>query len=258
MIRLGLCSGAFLTLGTKEIVDAAKGAGLDAIEWAADAHVRPGDSGLAVETMMATLRAGMTIASYASLYRAGSEDEGFRRFDALLETASAMYAPNLRLYSASMAAVAKGTGTPDGLPDALRRLGDRAATRGVTLCLSLGRNTCSEDYPAALALVARAAHPFVRLAWEDLPSSSGEGASAALEKAGRDAALVIARCVDRDGKARGVAGGEADWRRRIAAFKRSELDPKMGSFVLIGSASDAAALEAEARALKAIVKEIEA
>jgi len=256
MIRIGLCSGALLALGTDEIIKAAKDAGLDAIEWSADAHIRPGDARVAVETMMATLRAGLTLSSYASIYRAGSDDEGLGRFQALLDTASAMYAPNLRIFAPTKAAGQKLAVA--GLAGELRRLGDKAAVRGVTVCMSLGRNTWLDDYPAALALVARAAHPFVRLAWEDLPASSGEEASVALEKAGADVALVIARCVDRAGRAIGIAGSDDEWRRRMAAFKRSERDPKMGSFALIGSAQDAEALAVEARALRSLVKEIEA
>lgn len=237
-----------------EIVETAATAGLDAIEWAADAHIRPGDLKTAEETMMATLRAGMTIASYASLYRAGSEDEGHERFKALLETAHYLYAPNLRVFAPPRPP--RGAKTAVDLPGKLRALGDLAAARGISLCLSLGRNTLLDDYPAALALVSEARHPFVKLAWEDLPDSRPEGATAALEAAGRDIALVIARCVDRDGRALGIAEGEAAWKRRIASFKLSELDPKMGSFVLIGSSPGVEALVAEAAALRAIVKEI--
>jgi 3-dehydroshikimate dehydratase len=255
MIRLGLCSGAFLALETKEIVAAAQKAGLDAIEWAADAHIRPGDLRTAEETMMATLRAGMTIASYASLYRAGSEDEDLKRFEALLDTAFYLYAPNLRIFAPPRASALKGT--PDGLAGELRRLGDKAAARGITLCLSLGRHSCLDDYPPALALAAEAAHPFVKLAWEDLPDSSRERASAALEKAGGNIALVIARCVDREGRALGIKAGDADWKRRISAFKRSERDPKMGSFALVASAPDVESLVSEVSALRGIVKEVE-
>jgi 3-dehydroshikimate dehydratase len=254
MIRLGLCSGAFLACGTLEIVENAATAGLDAIEWAADAHIRPGDLKTAEETMMATLRAGMTIASYASLYRAGSEDEGHERFKALLETAHYLYAPNLRVFAPPRPP--RGGKMPADLSGKLRALGDMAAARGITLCLSLGRHTCLDGYPAALALVAEAGHPFVKLAWEDLPDTPSGDATEALESRGKDVALVIARCVDRDGRALGIVEGDADWKRRIASFKGSEADPKMGSFVLIGSSSGAQGLAAEAAALRALVKEI--
>lgn len=260
VIRLGLCSGAFLASSADEVVAIAKVARLDAMEWAADAHIRPGDTKSAERVMMATLRADMTLSSYASIYRACSEDKEIAKFKALLATASAMYAPNLRIYAPAAAPVRKGLlnrGREEVIAGELRRLGDTAAARGVTVCLSLGKNTMLEGYAAALSLAARTAHPFIRLALEDLPSATDEAATAAIEEAGVNAALLIARCVDRDGRAIGIEGSSAEWAKRIAAFRRSEQDPKMGSFVLIGSARDAEGLAAEAAALRAIVAELE-
>ncbi len=260
MIRLGLCSGAFLASGADEVIALAKAARLDAMEWAADAHIRPGDTKVAEGVMMATLRADMTLSSYASIYRACSEDKEIPKFKALLATASAMYAPNLRIFAPAAEPMRKGLlgrGREEVIAGELRRLGDAAAARGVTVCLSLGKNTMLDGYPAALALAARTAHPFVRLALEDLPAAPGKAATAAIEEAGPNAALLIARCVDPDGRAIGIEDSLAEWAKRIAAFKRSEQDPKMGSFVLIGSARDAEGLAAEAAALRAIVAEVE-
>lgn len=234
----------------------AKAARLEAMEWAADAHIRPGDAKAAERVMMATLRADMTLSSYASIYRACSEDKELARFKALLATASAMYAPNLRIFAPEAGPARKGLlgkGSEEKTVGELRRLGDAAAARGITVCLSMGKHTMLDAYPAALSLAARTAHPFVRLAWEDLPSEPEEAATSALEEAGGDAALLIARCVDRDGRPRGIDGSAEEWKKRIAAFRRSERDPKMGSFILIGSAPDAEGLAAEAAALRAIV-----
>lgn len=260
MLRLGLCSGACLSLAVDEVIGLAKTSRLEAMEWAADAHVRPGDSKLAERVMMATLRADMTISSYASIYRACSEEHDIPKFKALLATASAMYAPNLRIYApaATMARTGLlGRGREEVVAGELRRLGDEAASRGVTVCLSLGKNTMLDGYSAALSLVSRTDHPFVRLAWEDLPASPDAEATKAVEEAESKAALLIARCVDRDGAAIGIDGRFAEWRKRIAAFKRAERDPKMGSFILIGSARDAAGLTSEVSALRALIDEIE-
>jgi hypothetical protein len=252
MILLGLCSGAFLALCVDEVISTARQAELDAIEWAADAHIQPGDSKTAERAMMATLRAGLTISSYASLYRACSEGKRLKRFEALLETASALYVPILRIFAPSRDTSGKSFDEAQ-IAGELRRLGDSAAAHGITICLSMSKSSSIDNYAAALSLVAAADHPFIRLAWEDLSSEPPETATKALEKAGKNAALLIARCVDRNGKAVGIAKTTSEWRRRIALFKRAELDPKMGSFVLIGSAQDPAALTAEARVLREII-----
>jgi hypothetical protein len=227
MIRLGLCSGACITRDIESVIAVALAARLEAIEWAADVHIGAADVKGAENAMMATLIAGLTTASYATLYRAGSEEDDFSHFDSLLHIASILQAPIMRLFA----------GAEDrSLVSVLGRLGDRAAERGITLCLSMSRGTCLDGYDRALRLTREVDHDFVRLAWEDLPGAASRSASTALELAGPIAALVIARCSSRDGRPVAIAADEEAWLERISAFKRSELDPKMGSFVLLGAA----------------------
>ncbi len=265
MIRLGLCSGACITRDMKSVISVASAAKLDAVEWAADLHIGPDDIHAAEEAMMATLQAGLTTASYATLYRAGAEGGNFCRFDALLRIASVMQAPIMRIFASGRGLwpETKAQGEDKSLAElaaALGRLGDRAAERGITLCLSMGRGTSLDRYDRAARLVAAVDHDFVRLAWEDLPGAAADDATAALESAGRFASAVIARCTGRDGKALLV---EQDaWRDRIMAFKRAEQDPKMSSFLLLGAArvegaAGEASLAADVRALRALVAEVE-
>lgn len=228
MIRLGLCSGACITRDIASVIATASAAGLDAVEWAADAHVGAGDPKAAEAAMIATLMAGLTIASYSTLYRAGSEDDGFKHFDALLGIASTLQAPLMRMYACAKL-------PEDEACSELMSLGDRAAKKGIRLCLSMGRGTGLGDYRQVARLAATIKHDFIRLAWEDLPGCKPGEASAALEGAGSFAAVLVARSAGRDGKPRAIAEELGAWRRRISAFKKAEMDPKMGSFVLLGA-----------------------
>ncbi len=262
MIRLGLCSGACITRDTKGVISAARAARLDAVEWAADLHIPAGDSKAAGETMIATLMAGLTTASFATLYRAGGEDEGHARFGALLGTASTLQAPIMRIFACAEHHRWDEAAQLEGLGSELRRLGDMAAQKGITLCLSMGRGTCLDDYDRARRLLEAAAHDFIRLAWEDLPGAKAERATAALESLGGLAGLVIARSVGRDGAARPVSEEEEAWRSRLRAFKKTEADPKMGSFVFLGAAREEGkagdeSLALDSAALRALVEEIE-
>jgi len=267
MIRLGLCSGACITRDIQNVIAAASAAGLDAVEWAADVHLGLGDLKAAEDAMMKTLMAGITTASYATLYRAGAEDEGYEHFDALLKVASVIQAPIMRIYAGGSIAMPEGSENSEGtslaiLAAELKRLGDRAAKKGITLCLSMGRGTYIDRYDRAAALATAVGHDFVRLAWEDLPGSRADEATAALEAQGRLASLVIARCAGRDGKPRAVAKDEAAWRERIASFKRAEMDPKMSGFVLLGSSrpegkAGEESLAADTKALRALIAEVE-
>jgi hypothetical protein len=256
MIRLGLCSGACITRDIQGVIAAARLARLDAIEWAADLHIGAGDLRTAGETMIATLTAGLTTASYATLYRAGVEDEGQKRFEALLATAAILQAPIMRIYACAEAERLEGLGSE------LRRLGDMAAKKGITICLSMGRGTSIDRYDRALRLLEAVRHDFVRLAWEDLPGARKGEATAALEGLGRLVGLVVARCAGRDGKARPVAEEEGAWRDRLRAFKLAEEDPKMGSFVFLGAAraegkSGEESLVSDAMAMRTLVSELE-
>jgi hypothetical protein len=259
MIRLGLCSGACITRDIKAVIALAAAAGLDAVEWAADVHVGAGDFLAAEKAMMGTLMAGLSTASYATLYRAGSEEGSYPRFDTLLEVAAAMQAPIMRMFALGGPAPSSAAEkTLESLASVLRQLGDRAARKGITLCLSMSRGTYFDGYDRALRLAGLVDHDFIRLAWEDLPGSPPRRATAALEGAGRYASLAIARCADRDGSP--VALAEADWRARVRAFKRAEIDPKMSSFVLLGAARPEGeegelSLAADARTLRSLISE---
>jgi 3-dehydroshikimate dehydratase len=238
MIRIGLSSTALLTRDYREVLRIARAAGLDALEWAGGMHVPLDDAQAAEAIMMETLRAGLTIASFAPLYRAGASGEMGLRFEAVLQAASILQAPALRVYVGEARESGGGSGDAVRLAESLRRLGDKAAARGITLCLSFGRNTWMDRYSAALALAAAVGHPFVRLAWESLPGMLPAAASAALDEFAGSVSMLIARRLDRDGQPERLSDEADQWRRRISAFKRAETDPKMARFVVIGAVRD--------------------
>lgn len=244
-----------------EIVAAAAVAGLEAIEWSSESY-SSGDGTEAWGILMTTLRAGLTVASYSALYRAGAGPDSLQRFRSALDSASALHAPNMRIFAGTSAADLSDPARRATLVQELSRLGDEAGLRGITLCLSFGRHTGVQDYPAALALVSELAHPFVRLAWEALPGVQASAASASLEAVGASTALVVARRLGRDGAAGSLADDPGEWRRRLAAYRDSEPDPKMGRFVLIGAVGDAsglgedASLASDAALLREIIAEL--
>ncbi len=235
MIRLGLSSQALLTCDAKRIIAVAASSGVDAIEWAGEVHVPHDDLAVAEGAMMETLRAGLTIASYATLYRASGDGEAGLRIEALLRAAEVLQAPLVRVFLGGQGSAQLAGNARARLVDEARRLGDRAAVAGRTICLSFGRNTSLDRYSKALDLVSEIGHPFVRLAWEALPGVGCDEATAALEAAGSLVSLIVARNIEPDGAVGSLASEEEAWRRRLLAFKRRESDPKMSSFIVIGA-----------------------
>jgi len=92
----GLCSVTFRQLSIEAIALAAAEAGLQAIEWGADAHVPPGDAGAARRALAASRRHGLTITSYGS-YLQPSADAG--EVDKVLDTAAALGATTVRVWT---------------------------------------------------------------------------------------------------------------------------------------------------------------
>ncbi|MBL8967065.1 MAG: TIM barrel protein, partial [Spirochaetaceae bacterium] len=156
MIRIGLSSSALLTRSVDEVIDFAVEAGFDAIEWAGGAHLPAGDRAAAGNVLMSTLRAGLSVASFAPLYKI---EPGHRSgIDTLIEEASWLQAPVIRVYAGSRTA-GGSCEERERLVAELRRLGDLSGRHGVTVCLSLGRKTCLDGYGSAGRLVEEVAHP---------------------------------------------------------------------------------------------------
>lgn len=239
MIRLGLSSQAFPILSTAEVSGLAAKAGLEGVEWTAESHLMPGDSGASSTLLMETLMARLTIASYAALYRVLPGAEAGLAFESLLGTAMAIQSPILRIYAGSKPWTKMQTGDRKALAAELLRLGALAGEKGVTVALTLSRGTALEDYRCAEELFSEVDHAFIRVAWEPLPGIAAEAADAALGRLSARTALVLARRVDRLGRSGPLAEEAQVWEGRMAAFLASETEPKMSRFVLLGRIGEA-------------------
>jgi hypothetical protein len=265
MIRLGLSSAAFLTESPARVLAIAKEIGFDAIEWAGDAHVPAGNGKLAMAILMDSLRAGVTVASYAPLYRAKAGGEWGLGFETILATAVALHAPNLRIFAGADPADRLLPPDREALVAELRRLGGLAAARGVTVALGLGRRTALEAHAAARSIVDEVGHPFVKLAWEQLPGAPDAEADAALDAAARGEipggyALLYARRSDLTGKAASLRAEAEAWRRRLNAFDAPPHEDALGRFVILGrtGAEDPERLRDDAAFLRDLIEDMEA
>ncbi len=164
MIRTALSSSALIGAGIDQVLDMATAAGVHGVEWTADGFLEPGDIGAAGDAMMATLRAGLSTVSYATLFRAGLHDRA--AFGKALATTRELNAPMLRLWAAPRGASAAGDNTT--FIDVARSLGDEAGPLGITLCFGIERSTVLDSCRTAAALMSTIDHPFVKLAWEPL------------------------------------------------------------------------------------------
>lgn len=256
MIRIGLVSSSFSTFSPQDVLKFAANTGFEGIEWAAEAHLQPGDKAAAQSLMMETLMARLSIVSYAALYRVSPGKETGLGFQSLLDTASILQAPILRIFAGHVPYDREQDEARNRLLEELKRLGDLAAQRGITLCLSFGKGTALEEYKAARRLLGELGHAFVRIAWEPLPGARPEESSATIEEFAASTALVIARQTDTHGRGSPLSAEGELWTRRVEAFRSGETEPKMSRFILLGRVGegDEERLRSDADFLRALVK----
>ncbi len=234
MIHTALSSAALIGSPYASILESATKAGVHGIEWSYDSGLEPGNIAQAEDLMMATLRAGLSTASYASLFRVGVHSG--EAFSALLATARALHAPIIRLWA--------GDKSPSPERDAedfassVRILADRAADEGVTLCLGMGRGSALDSYERARLLLEAADHPFVKLCWEPLPGSSFDGAMEAFSSLVGRVGILCARSSGKRSENILLRDKAEDWLLYLDAFDEQGGAPDMARYVVIRSFKD--------------------
>jgi sugar phosphate isomerase/epimerase len=164
-----LCSVTFRQLPLSEVVELAAASGLQAIEWGADVHVPPGDlrKGRIARTL--TEERGLCVASYGSYIRPTHDEAD--AFEIVLETASALGAPNIRVWAGPMGRGSDSYQAAERMvvADAIRSMATKAAAAGITLGLEYHRGTLTDDLASAKALLAEVSHPCVFSYWQPRP-----------------------------------------------------------------------------------------
>ncbi len=204
------------------------------MEWSSDFGVESGDTAAAERTMLATLRAGLSTASYCTLFRAGLQSP--TAFAPVLDTARALYSPTIKLWA--------GFKSPSLEDDAERfrrtanELADMAAKEGVTLCFGMGRGSAIDSYERARALMGAADHPFVKLCWEPLPGIPFDDAMATFNALSGRIGLLCARSAGEDGRNALLRERDEDWLLYLDAFDEQGGSPDMARYVVIRAFKD--------------------
>lgn len=165
----GLTSVTFRKLSPPEIVRLAKEAGLDGIEWGGDVHCPPGDEQAAREVATLMREQGLTTISYGSYYRAGS----FGPFDQVLVTATALNAPNIRIWAGD---VGSAQARPDGWASVVKdsqRCADMAAEQGVTVSYEYHASTLTDTLATTERLLSEVDRRNMLAYWQPPAGLSG-------------------------------------------------------------------------------------
>lgn len=167
-VQIGVTSVTFREKTVDEIIELARRARLDGVEWGGDVHVPAGDLRAAVAAAEKTAAAGLSVFSYGS-YFYGDEGEDFAP---VLASAKALGAPVLRVWA--------GRRSWEGCPkeDFSRRVAvfqqaaELAARERISIAFEFHRNTFTQTKEGALALLKAVDRPNALCYWQPNPAVS--------------------------------------------------------------------------------------
>lgn len=180
--RPGLVTVTFRQLSPEEIIAAAKGAGLEVLEWGGDVHVPAGDTRRAREVAALTRDAGLETVCYGSYYRVGHEGEGGKPgFADVLATAVALSAPSIRVWTGTRGSEAADEAYFTRVCDDANRIADLATKQGVRIAFEFHDGTLNDNAEASAKLLGALPHPNIETLWQPLVSLDTEQRNRSLE-----------------------------------------------------------------------------
>ncbi len=176
-IAPGLCSITFRALSSDDVIDVASRAGVRGIEWGADVHAPPG-GGLSIDALGARTRdAGLDVVSYGSYLGMAPPDKGDDdTIEATLETAEALGAPMVRIWTEFGVTSASAPDERQRVVDRTASLAHRIVGRGMVPALEFHPGTLTETAHSTNELLATVEQPELRTHWQPDPSLAPETA----------------------------------------------------------------------------------
>lgn len=234
MARLipGLCSVTFRQLSVGEVIELAKRAGLETIEWGGDIHAPHGDVAKATEVRTLTKSAGLSIAAYGSYYRVGESEETDLSFEEVLASAKALAAPSIRVWAGTRGSDAVKPDYFEKVVKDSRRIASLASKESITISFEYHAHTLTDTNKAAQALLATCDHDNLTTFWQPPHHTSPDYRAEGLEKILPKLTNIHAFYWPEPGKRRPLAEGREEWLRYLETAKSSKRDhPVLLEFV---------------------------
>ncbi|MFF4169390.1 sugar phosphate isomerase/epimerase family protein [Streptomyces sp. NPDC001744] len=188
--RPGLCSVTFRHLPVAEVARRAAEAGLEAIEWGADVHAPPGDSGALRAARDAAGRYGLAVCSYGSYFRClPGEAPGFAE---VARAAVALGAPRVRIWAGAAGSASVTEEDRARTTACLRETALIARDHGLDVSLEFHAGTLTDSAPSTVRLLEEAAAVNLTPSWQPPQDAPDEDALAGLAAlAGRVATVHV-------------------------------------------------------------------
>jgi sugar phosphate isomerase/epimerase len=216
-LRPALCSVTFRALAPPAIAELAASAGLAAVEWGADAHVRPGELAAARTVRSLTEANGLRVASYGSYWRPDDASASA----AVIETALALGAPNIRIWPGFAGQDSAGYSGEERrvVTDRIRAMADAASSAGISLSLEYHPKTLTDGLDSARILLAEVDHSGLFIYWQPRPGLPIDVACTEVVALALDLSHLHVFEWDAAGTRYPLARGLAYWRDVFAAVR---------------------------------------
>ena len=149
--RLGVVSVSFRDRTPEEVLKAAKGAGLDCVEWGSDVHAPCRDYERLCEIFGLQEKYGLICSSYGTYFRLG--ETPMEELDDYIDAAKRLGTDVLRLWCGTKSRADMTDAECDALLSACRQAAARAKEQGVVLCMECHRKTFTENLDDAVWLM---------------------------------------------------------------------------------------------------------
>ena len=166
MDRIGLCSVSFRDKSPREILEAAKNACLDCVEWGSDVHARCDDT-VNLEQIAAMQKdIGIYCSSYGTYYRIGADKPG--AILPYIHAAKVLGTDILRVWCGNKKPQDYTSDELERIFEDCRALVKIAEENQIIICLECHNDTLTETVDSALALMQAIDSPYFRMYWQPI------------------------------------------------------------------------------------------
>ena len=223
MVRTGLVSATFKSQNASYVIESARFAGLEAIEWSENHHIPAGDLAFAREVARQTTDAGLKAAGYGSYFRLGQGMD----IRTSLDTAAAMGIGQVRIWAGTKASADVSEDERAKLTEELSKVCHIASGYGMVLNLEWHKNTLTDTNESGLAVLRAVGSPNLRTLWQPTQALSFEQRAQGLAMISPYLSYMHVYYWDQSGR-RPLSEGKEHWKRYL-----SLLDPRKDCYALL-------------------------
>jgi len=162
--RLGLVSVSFRQHSPKEILEAAKAAGLSCIEWGSDVHAPCDDTARLMEIAELQKERGIVCSSYGTYFCL--TETPIEELESYIQAAKILGTNVLRLWCGRKSGKDMADAEKNDLFEVCKRAAEIAKAADVTLCMECHKKTFTENPDDAVRLMEAIHSPHFRTYWQ--------------------------------------------------------------------------------------------